>query len=101
MERLAVVDYNIKSWIGLHERPLIYAFDDRTSSELFTAKKNAILLVTPIGELGDTISAAFKEAATEWKIKSKKRLIFSAITVKFYLFSPRKSPSLNFQTTSK
>lgn len=79
--KLDVVDYNVKSWINLYDRPIVYVFDDRTRGEIFTDKKNAILLFEPSGELGETVRAAFRDAAQEWKIQNKKKLIFSGIQV--------------------
>jgi len=39
------------------------------------------MFFAPAGELGNVISAAFRDAATEWKIHNKKRLIFVEVIV--------------------
>jgi hypothetical protein len=76
----AKADHNLKAWILLNERPLVYAFDDRTIGDIFSERKSAIIVFAS-GESDAVITSAFADAAHEWKIKSKKNLIFSQINV--------------------
>jgi len=52
----AVIDGNIRNWIALYDRPFVYPFDDRASSEIFTDKRNALFFFTPEGESGQAVS---------------------------------------------
>lgn len=47
--KLEKVDHSIKAWINLYDRPFVYAFDDRTRSELFSEKRNGLILFTVEG----------------------------------------------------
>lgn len=79
--RNEVVDYNIKSWISLYDRPFVYDYDDRTSKELYTEKRNGIILFVPTSEASLSLIAAFRNASEDLKLKQKKRLIFTQIEV--------------------
>lgn len=57
------MDYNLRSWINLNDRPLVLDYDDRTTKELYTEKRNGILLFVAAGEQGENLLTAFKEAA--------------------------------------
>lgn len=78
---LEKVDYGLRSWINLNDRPLVFDYDDRTTKEIYTEKRNGILLFVAANEQGQALLTAFTEAAAEWKLKQKKRLIFSQISV--------------------
>jgi hypothetical protein len=78
---LEKVDVNVRSWINLNDRPLVYDYDDRTTKELYTEKRNGILLFTAASEQGQALLTAFTEAAVQWKLVQKKKLIFAQINV--------------------
>ena len=58
-----VIDNNIKNWIALFDRPFVFPFDDRASSEVFTDKRNAVLLFAPQGETHEAVRRALLEVA--------------------------------------
>lgn len=96
-----VVDYNIKSWISLYDRPFVYDYDDRTSKELYTEKRNGIILFVPTSEASLAIIAAFREASEDLKLKQKKRLIFTQIEVAHPPLRQAPRRTLACRTTSR
>lgn len=96
-----VIDYNLKSWISLYDRPFVYDYDDRTSKELFTEKRNGIILFVPTSEASLSLIAAFREASEDLKLRQKKRLIFTQIEVVFLLPRPALKPTPASRTTSR
>jgi hypothetical protein len=76
-----VVDHSVKNWISLFDRPFLYPFDDRVSGEIFTEKRNAVFLFEPAGGAGQAVGTLLLEVAADWKLKYKRRLIFTLITV--------------------
>ena len=61
----------------MFDRPFVYPFDDRSSGEIFTDKRNAVLLFEPTGETGTAVRKILLEVAADWKLKYKRRLIFA------------------------
>jgi hypothetical protein len=57
----AKADHNLKAWILLNERPLVYSFDDRTIGDIFSDRKSALILFVS-GE-GDSVITSFADAA--------------------------------------
>ena len=72
-----VVDHSVKNWIGLFDRPFVFPFDDRASGEIFSDKRNAVFLWIPAGESGEKVREYLMEVAADWKLKYKRRLIFT------------------------
>jgi hypothetical protein len=91
---LEKVDYSLRAWINLNDRPLVFDYSDRTTKELYTEKRNGILLFVDGSEQGQGLLTAFNEAAVEWKIKQKKRLIFAQISVILHPLRPLPTPKL-------
>ena len=75
-----VIDAGIKNWIGLFDRPFLYHFDDRSSGEMFTDKRNAILMFEP-AQGAQAVRDLMLSCAADWKLKYKRRLIFAEIRV--------------------
>jgi hypothetical protein len=96
-----IIDANIKNWIALFDRPFVYPFDERASSEIFSDKRNALFLFTPQGEAGEAVSKALTLIAVDWKLQLKRRLIFTEISVNDILLSPQKRKTKVLLTTSK
>ncbi len=74
---LEKVDYALRPWINLNDRPLVFDYSDRTTKELYSEKRNGILLFVADSPQGQALLTAFKEAAVEWKLVQKKKLIFA------------------------
>lgn len=74
-----MVDHSAKNWISLFDRPFLYPFDDRASGEIFNDKRNAVFLFAPAGESGENARRVVLELAADWKLKYKRRLIFTEI----------------------
>ena len=85
-----IIDANIKNWIALFDRPFVYPFDERASSEIFSDKRNSLFLFTPEGEVGEAVSQALALVAVDWKLHLKRRLIFTEIKVNGVLLSQQK-----------
>ena len=81
-----VVDHSVKNWISLFDRPFLYPFDDRASGEIFSDKRNAVFLFAPAGESGEAARRVVLELAADWKLKYKRRLIFTEILVRIMRF---------------
>lgn len=60
---LEKVDYSLRPWINLNDRPLVFDYDDRTTKELYSEKRNGILLFVADSQQGQNLLTAFKEAA--------------------------------------
>ena len=97
--RRDVVDYNIRNWINLYDRPFVYSFDDRASSEVFSEKRNALILFTPRDETAESVSEAFRQAAQEVKETQKKKFIFIEIKVIVGICSHKRSTTRVSPTT--
>lgn len=76
-----MIDHSIKNWIALFDRPFVYPFDDRASGEIFSDKRNAVFMWVPQGEQGTKARQLLLEVAADWKLKYKRRLIFTEIYV--------------------
>jgi hypothetical protein len=82
------VDYSLRPWINLNDRPLVFDYSDRTTKELYSQKRSGILLFVADSPQGQTLLASFKEAAAEWKLAQKKKLIFAQISVLLLVCRP-------------
>ena len=71
---------NLQNWISLHDRPVVYAFDDRTIGEVFHRGNQAIILFQS-ASAGEVLNQAFKDAAEEWRVNRGNTLIFTDIPV--------------------
>jgi len=95
------VDHSSKNWISLFDRPFLYPFDDRASGEIFSDKRNAVFLFAPSEEAGQTARRTLLELAADWKLKYKRRLIFTEIQVQFSKFRNKKKATRVYPITSK
>ena len=70
----------LKEWIAKYERPVVYAFDDRTIGNIFGDRGVGVVLFES-SEAGEALSQAFQDAATEIRINRGQNLIFTTIPV--------------------
>jgi hypothetical protein len=70
----------VTKWIARHERPVVYTFDDRTISDIFSERKPGVILFAS-KDSAAVISEAFTATATGWRDESLTSIIFSEIPV--------------------
>jgi hypothetical protein len=61
------ISADLKSWIGQNERPVVYAFDDRTIGDIFGERAVGVILFQVAGA-GEVLNDAFAEAAQKVRI---------------------------------
>jgi hypothetical protein len=94
------VSEGVADWIKVHERPVVYAFNDRTIGDIFSERGSAaILFHNP--QAGEALVAAFTDAATVWRVEKQKPLIFTDIPVCLSSCRSVESTTVAFRSTSK
>ena len=61
------ISSELKIWISQNERPVVYAFDDRTIGSIFGERAVGIILFQ-MAEAGEVLNDAFAEAAQKVRV---------------------------------
>jgi hypothetical protein len=91
---------NFKKIINCHERSVVYAFDDRTIRDIFSERGVAVILFHS-AKAGETLAAAYNEAATTVRVSNGKSIIFTEIPVINFSFRLMENTMLDYPNTSK